>query len=167
MHGQRLVCTVSLPLSVIYEAVVQSVERLEHFIRLFKLFPSWSISFPGPPLIITKLQVLHLLHLHHPATVVFSLSITSEFGWSISIQNTVVTPGKCALLSSLAPVVNSLAKLGCVIELLNNCKVCDGISDHELVHHWREKSSSLHSLLGMFIVVLHVHVSYNMNTDFV
>ena len=27
--------------------------------------------------------------------------LTSEFGWSISIQNTVVTLGKCALLSSL------------------------------------------------------------------
>ena len=72
MDMQPLVCTVSLPLSVIYEAVVQSDQRLEHFIRLFKLFPSWCIAFPGPPLVITKLQVLQLLHLHQPATVVFS-----------------------------------------------------------------------------------------------
>ena len=63
---------------------------------------------------------------------------------TISVQN----PGICPLLSSMEPLVNSISKLRCILEMLDNCKFCDGISDMELVQRWREGASSLHGLSG-------------------
>ena len=44
--------------------------------------------------------------------------------------------------------MNSISKLRCILDVLDKCKLCDGISDVELVQRWREGASSLHGLSG-------------------
>ena len=72
---QPLVCTVSLPLTGIFDSVVHSVECLEYLLRLLNPFPSWNIVYS--PLLLCKVQV-HIFRTHN-VTVSFSVSVTSAF----------------------------------------------------------------------------------------
>ena len=124
--------------------MVDSVDRLEFLLRILNPFPSWNTLFS--PLYLCKLQV-HMFSTHN-VTLSFSVSITSELYWTARVQNKFVVPALCPLLSSMEPVVNSVSKLRCILDVLDKCKLCDGISDVELVQQWHEGASSLHGLSG-------------------
>lgn len=112
-----LVCTVLLPLSGISDSVVDSVDRLEYLLRILNPFPSWNTLF-----YLCKLQVR--MFSTHNVTLSFSVSITSEFYWTASVQKKIVVPGLCLLLSSMESVVNAVSKLRCILDVLNTRASC-------------------------------------------
>ena len=91
---------------MISDSVVHSVERLLRFLL--------GILYINSPLL-CKVQV-HIFCTHN-VTVSFSVSITSEFCWTISVQNKVVVSGIWPLLSSIEPSVNSVSKLRVILEM--------------------------------------------------
>ena len=136
--------TCSVPLIVISEGVVQTLDALATRLRLLNPFPSWTVADQGV-LIISK---MHFVVTQSPKVFSYCVSINQELQWSLSIQNKVISLDACTLLSCFSGVVNSVSKLRSILEVLDTTTVCMGNPDQDLVHQWHRNASSLHSFSG-------------------
>lgn len=78
-----LTYTVSVPLKVISEDVVQTLDCLAKRVNLLKPFPSWTVTDQGV-LIFSK---IHFVASQSPKTISYCVAINQELHWSLSIQN--------------------------------------------------------------------------------
>ena len=144
---QPLTCTVSIPLQVLSDGVVETLDRLAALLQLLNPFSPWTVADHGV-LVISRLRSFGL------KAISYCLTIDQELQWSLCIQNRKINHDTCSLLSSFPPVVSSVSSLMSILGVLDNSTVCAGNPDADLVQQWHCNSSSLHSLSGRCIVCL-------------
>ena len=87
--------TCSVPLIVISEGVVQTLDALATRLRLLNPFTSWTVADQGV-LIISK---MHFVVTQSPKVFSYCVSINQELQWSLSIQNKVISLDACLYLA--------------------------------------------------------------------
>ena len=104
-----LTCPVSIPLLVILECVVSSLERLASNLSLLNPFPAWTVASKYPSLVLCKFQIHGSGNVNR--TLNYCVSIDQKLNWSLSLQNRTIRSDVCSMLSFLPTDVNSLVKL--------------------------------------------------------
>ncbi|KAL5491702.1 hypothetical protein EMCRGX_G017039 [Ephydatia muelleri] len=141
LDPQPFVCTVSLSLSVISDSVVHSVERLLRFLL--------GILYINSPLL-CKVQV-HIFCTHN-VTVSFSVSITSEFCWTISVQN------KCNDGMRVHPPY--LVYLGGKVGFMDESLPYPAIRHDKSFDHSWSKTSEAETQVEKYHITSHVNYRY-------
>lgn len=128
---QPLTCTVSVPLQVLSDGVVETLDRLAALLQLLNPFSSWTVADHGV-LVISRLRFFFGLK-----AISYCLTIDQELQWSLCIQNRKINHDTCSLLSSFPPVVSSVSSLMSILGVLDNSTVCAGNPDADLVQQSR------------------------------
>ncbi|KAL5471612.1 hypothetical protein EMCRGX_G029743 [Ephydatia muelleri] len=147
-------CPVSIPLAVISECVVPSLERLTCNLSLLNPFPAWTVVSRYPSLVLLKFQIHGSgISVNVNRTINYCVSIHQELNWSFSLQNRTVHSDVCSMLRFLPTIINSIGKLKYVLDKLDGAYLCGGNPDRHLLQQWHYNASTLHGLSGKYCVL--------------
>ncbi|KAL5469038.1 hypothetical protein EMCRGX_G030227 [Ephydatia muelleri] len=147
-------CPVSIPLAVISECVVPSLERLTCNLSLLNPFPAWTVVSRYPSLVLLKFQIHGSgISVNVNRTINYCVSIHQELNWSFSLQNRTVHSDVCSMLRFLPTIINSIGKLKYVLDKLDGAYLCGGNPDRHLLQQWHYNASTLHGLSGKSAVL--------------
>lgn len=64
-------------------------------------------------------------------TVVFSLTITCNFNWSLYYLGECIDVSRCSLFNGSPALLNNIVSLKSILDKIENCKVCVGNPDEK------------------------------------
>ena len=134
---------VSLPLACYTSGHVQSSDSLcARLTSSLSLPPSWIIA-STTSLTLCKLRVQQNGQASR-ADIIFTLSITSELEWTLSVSNLELSPASCPILAEVPHTLSSVAVVHHLMVLLDSTKLCVGNPDRKFIDLWQHRALTLH-----------------------
>ena len=144
---------VSLSLVYFFNCPVTSLEflcsRLSHTVP-----PMWTIACTAP-LVLCKLRVHPTPH----TIISVSITINTDFKWTLSVYNQTLTASSCPLLVGLPLQLRSVNDVCHMITLVESGRLCVGNPGEKFAELWHYRSLTLHGSSGIHLCML-IHASH-------
>ena len=145
---------VSLPLTAFTASRQSSLGALHSRIGALTLPRQWVVASQQQGSHLTLCKLLTTQPPLFQASVSFSLTITDQFSWTLSIGQCRVEPAECPVLTSEPVAMDSAASILKVLLLLDSCKICIGNNEKQFLDVLTHRLTTSCGSSGKCIVVI-------------
>ena len=139
-------CPISLPLTAFMSGHVQSLAQLSSRVKaVVSKYDTWAVTC-ADPLVICKIQVQNKEGTM--VAVIATISISSDFHWTLSWNAKEVVIKDCPLFKDLPDKIQSIDDVDNILALIESAEVCVGNPDEKFLDLWHYRSTTLNHLSG-------------------